>query len=89
MLTITRRTAEAIHADPNLELLMEPDLSVLLFRRIGWGPDEYDAYWRRLLDAQIAFVQPTSWQGEKVMRLCFINPRTTMEHVRAVLREMD
>ena len=85
VLTITRQTAEAIHADPNLELLMEPDLSVLLFRRIGWGPGEYDAYWRRLLDEQIAFVQPTSWQGEKVMRLCFINPRTTMEHVRPVL----
>ena len=85
VLTITRQTAEAIHADPNLELLMEPDLSVLLFRRIGWGPGEYDAYWRRLLDEQIAFVQPTSWQGEKVMRLCFINPRTTMDHVRPVL----
>jgi glutamate/tyrosine decarboxylase-like PLP-dependent enzyme len=85
VLTITRQTAEAIHADPNLELLMEPDLSVLLFRRIGWGPGEYDAYWRRLLDEQVAFVQPTSWQGEKVMRLCFINPRTTMEHVRPVL----
>ena len=85
VLTITRQTAEAIDADPNLELLMEPDLSVLLFRRIGWGPGEYDAYWRRLLDEQVAFVQPTSWQGEKVMRLCFINPRTTMDHVRPVL----
>ncbi len=76
-----------IAADPNLELIMEPDLSVLLFRRLGWGPGDYEAYWRRLLDEQIGFVQPTSWEGEKVMRLCFINPRTTMEHVRAVLRD--
>ena len=65
---------------------MEPDLSVVLFRRIGWAPDDYEAWWRRLLDEQIAFVQPTSWQGEKVARLCFVNPRTTMDHVRAGAR---
>lgn len=67
---------------------MEPDLSVVLFRRLGWGPDDYERCWRRLLEEQIAFVQPTSWEGEKVMRLCFINPRTTMDHVRPVLAAM-
>ena len=40
------------------------------------------------LDAQIAFVQPTSWHGEKVARLCFVNPRTTLDHVRAILGTM-
>jgi len=88
VLSITKETAAMVIADPNLELIMEPDLSVVLFRRLGWGPDEYEAYWRRLLDEQIGFVQPTSWEGEKVMRLCFINPRTTMDHVRAVLAAM-
>jgi hypothetical protein len=39
-----------------------------------------------LLDEQIAFVQP--WRGEKVARLCFVNPRTTIEHVRAILDPM-
>ena len=50
---------------------MEPELSVVLFRRIGWDAEDYDRWWRRLLDEQIAFVQPTSWNGEKVARLCF------------------
>jgi glutamate/tyrosine decarboxylase-like PLP-dependent enzyme len=89
VLAITRTTAAAIAERPNFELIMEPDLSVLLFRRHGWGPDDYDACWRRLLDQQTAFVQPTSWEGEKVMRLCFINPRTTMDHVVPVLDDMD
>jgi hypothetical protein len=38
--------------------------------------------------ALIAFVQPTTWGGEKLARLCFVNPRTTIDHVRAVLGTM-
>jgi L-2,4-diaminobutyrate decarboxylase len=88
VLTITRRAADEIRKRDELELLMEPELSVVLFRRLDWGPDDYEAWWRRVLDAQIAFVQPTSWRGEKVARLCFVNPQTTVEHVRAVLGTM-
>ena len=88
VLTLTRLTADEIRGRDGLELVMDPELSVVLFRRLGWGPDDYESWWRRLLDAQIAFVQPTSWKGEQVARLCFINPRTTIDHVRAVLGTM-
>jgi glutamate/tyrosine decarboxylase-like PLP-dependent enzyme len=88
VLAITRQAADEIRRHPDLELLLEPELSVVLFRRTGWGSDDYEAWWRRLLDAQIAFVQPTSWQGERVARLCFVNPLTTLDHVRAVLGTM-
>jgi glutamate/tyrosine decarboxylase-like PLP-dependent enzyme len=89
VLELTRQTAGLIDVDPELELVLEPDLSVVLFRRLGWSADDYEAWWRRLVDAQIAFIQPTTWRGEKVARLCFINPRTTLDHVRAVLGTMD
>jgi L-2,4-diaminobutyrate decarboxylase len=85
VLALTRSTAEEIRGRPKLELLVEPELSVVLFRRTGWTGDDYESWWRRLLHDQVAFVQPTSWNGEKVGRLCFVNPRTTMDHVRAVL----
>jgi glutamate/tyrosine decarboxylase-like PLP-dependent enzyme len=88
VLTLTRETAAEIERHAQLELLMEPELSVVLFRRTGWIEEDYESWWRRLLDSQIAFVQPTSWQGEKVARLCFVNPRTTIDHVRAVLGTM-
>ena len=88
MLAITRDAAAEIHRRAELELLMEPELSVVLFRRLGWAPDDYEAWWRRTLEAQIGFIQPTTWMGEKVARLCFVNPRTTTEHVRAVLDQM-
>jgi glutamate/tyrosine decarboxylase-like PLP-dependent enzyme len=88
VLTVTREAAVEIRERAELELLLDPELSVVLFRRVGWGPDDYEAWWRRTLDAQIGFVQPTTWMGEKVARLCFVNPRTTMEHVTAVLDTM-
>jgi glutamate/tyrosine decarboxylase-like PLP-dependent enzyme len=88
VLDMTRQAADEIRRHPDLELLLEVELSVVLFRRTGWGPDDYENWWRRLLDAQIAFVQPTSWRGEKVARLCFVNPRTTLDHVRAILGTM-
>jgi L-2,4-diaminobutyrate decarboxylase len=88
VLDLTRQTAEEIRGHAELELVMDPELSVVLFRRRGWDAGDYGSWWRRLLEAQIAFVQPTSWRGEQVARLCFVNPRTTIDHVRAVLGTM-
>jgi L-2,4-diaminobutyrate decarboxylase len=88
VLTVTKEAAAEISRRPELELVMEPELSVILFRRLGWEPGDYEAWWRDLLDAQIGFVQPSSWNGEKVARLCFVNPLTTVEHVRAILGTM-
>jgi L-2,4-diaminobutyrate decarboxylase len=87
-LTLAREAASEIERRPELELIMDPELTVVLFRRRGWAPDDYETWWRRLLESQIAFVQPTSWEGEKVARLCFLNPLTSMDHVRAVLGTM-
>jgi L-2,4-diaminobutyrate decarboxylase len=88
VLRLTKETAEEVRRHPQLELVMEPDLSVVLFRRSGWAAHDYDAWWTRLVEAQLAFVQPTSWKGEKIARLCFVNPRTTIDHVRAVIGTM-
>jgi glutamate/tyrosine decarboxylase-like PLP-dependent enzyme len=88
VLALTRAAADEIRRRPELDLIMEPDLSVLLFRRAGWTSDDYERWWRRVLDAQVGFVQPTSWEGERVARLCFVNPNTTIEHVRAILGTM-
>jgi glutamate/tyrosine decarboxylase-like PLP-dependent enzyme len=88
VLAVTREAAEEVRRRPELELVMEPELSVVLFRRLGWGSEDYEAWWPRVLEAQIGFVQPTSWEGERLGRLCFVNPRTTIEHVRPILDTM-
>ena len=82
----TARAAARLIADAaHLELIMEPELSVLLFRRVGWTPDQYQAWSDRLLAAGTAFVVPTSWSGETVLRLCIVNPRTTVDDIALIV----
>jgi len=61
---------------PGVSLVMQPTLGVVLFRREGWGRTEWTGWARRVLEAGIAFVAPTTWKGEAVGRLVFLHPRT-------------
>ena len=83
-LTLTRDAAELIRVTPHLELLVEPELSVVMFRRVGWTSTDYHAWSDRLLTEGTAFVVPTTWDGEAVLRCCFVNPLTTVDDVRVV-----
>ena len=84
-LELARETANVIRSTPYLELLREPELSVVLFRRIGWAPEDYRDWCQSMLADQSAFVTPTTWEGETVGRLVFLHPQTTMDMVRGVL----
>jgi glutamate/tyrosine decarboxylase-like PLP-dependent enzyme len=84
-LTTAREAAARIAARPELELVREPDLSVVLFRRRGWSADDYHRWSRELLEAQIAFVAPTSWKGETLARFAFLHPDTTVDIVDEIL----
>ena len=78
-LALTRRAAEEIRSRDELELLAEPELSVLVFRRRGWQPEDYAAWAEALRITQTAFVLPTTHEGETVARLALVNPRTTLD----------
>ena len=80
-LRVAHAGAALVAAAPHLELIMEPDLSVVLFRRVGWDAAQYQTWSDRLLEAGIAFVTPTGWQGETVLRICVVNPRTTVDDI--------
>ena len=85
VLATARGAAARIRGLPHLELVREPELSVVLFRRSGWRAADYDAWSARLLAEQIAFVTPSRWHGEPVARLAFLHPETTLEIVDEVL----
>jgi glutamate/tyrosine decarboxylase-like PLP-dependent enzyme len=87
-LAVTRAAAEEIRRRGELELLVEPELSVLVFRRRGWGAADYDRWAAALRDDGTAFVMPTTVAGETVARLAIVNPRTTLVDLEAVLDRM-
>ena len=87
-LALTRQAAAEIRARPELELLLEPELTVLVFRRRGWAAADYDAWSARLLESGTAFVMPTRYQGEPAARIVLLNPRTTLADVQMVLDAM-
>ena len=89
--TVLATTAEivtGIDADPALELVMEPDLSVILFRRPGWSEDTMRAWSADAARAGTVLIIPTRWKDELVFRLCLVNPRTEAADVLAVLATM-
>ena len=81
----TEAAAAFIGERPYVELVLEPELSVVMFRRVGWTPAEYQAWSDRALAEEIGFVVPSSWHGETVLRFCFVNPLTTADDVRDIL----
>jgi aromatic-L-amino-acid/L-tryptophan decarboxylase len=87
-IVLARRVAEEIAGRDYLELIMAPDLSVVLFRRLGWAHDEYVRWAASLLEEQVAFVPPSAWEGQTVARLAFLHPHTTFELVSAILDAM-
>ena len=86
-IAMTHEVADDIRAADHLELLREPSLGVVLFRRIGWTAADYDAWSTRMLASQTGFVTSSSWEGEVVGRLAFLHPGTTIEMVRAVMAD--
>ncbi len=84
-LTLTRDVARMIEAHPLVELLEEPELSVVLFRRVGWAPADYAAWSDRVLAEGLTLTVPTTWRGQTCLRFCFVNPRTTTDDVSLVL----
>ncbi|WP_062386658.1 pyridoxal phosphate-dependent decarboxylase family protein [Demequina iriomotensis] len=84
-ITLAARIADEIERRPALSLVRRPQLSVVVLRREGWEAADYDAWSARLLASQLAFVVPSSHQGEPVLRLAIINPLTTFELLCEVL----
>src|SRR6185312_3025948 len=87
-LTVSRQGAELIRAAPHLRLLVEPELTVLIFERIGWSDDDYTRWSAKLLADQIAFVTPSRHAGQVCTRFAIVNPRTSTEDLALIIDSM-
>ncbi|WP_234369770.1 pyridoxal phosphate-dependent decarboxylase family protein [Streptomyces acidiscabies] len=74
-----------IDAEPGVELVTAPSLAVLTFRRPG---ADADRVCRELREEGDALVMPTTVDGERVFRLCTINPRADLGELKSVVRRL-
>ncbi|CAB4853553.1 unannotated protein [freshwater metagenome] len=75
-LRLAEAMADALDVCPETELVMRPELSVVLFRRHGWAAEDWRVWAANLLQRGTAFVAPTTHRGEPVGRLVFMHPLT-------------
>jgi glutamate/tyrosine decarboxylase-like PLP-dependent enzyme len=88
VLDTTRQVAALVEETPYTELVRQPTLSIILFRRRSWCRAHYDAWSAQLLSDQVAFVTPTTWEGEPAARIALLHPDTDIEVAREILATM-
>ncbi|WP_340063668.1 pyridoxal phosphate-dependent decarboxylase family protein [Ascidiimonas aurantiaca] len=90
---LAAEAGKMIEVQPHLELVREPGLSCVLFRRKGWSPEDYKNWTYKNHREGFALVTPTKWKKgdtyETVARFCFINPDTTENDIQMILETMD
>jgi glutamate/tyrosine decarboxylase-like PLP-dependent enzyme len=82
---VARAAADLIKENSNLELLMEPELSIVAFKRKGWTLSDYQKWSDKLLNDQIGFVTPSSHEGEPILRFAIVNPWTSVTDIKVIL----
>ena len=91
-LELAQIAGKLIQEKPHVELVREPSLSCVLYRRIGWKPEDYTHWTHENHKKGFALVTPTKWKKgqtyETVSRFCFINPDTTEKDIEMILDPM-
>jgi aromatic-L-amino-acid/L-tryptophan decarboxylase len=88
-----RRLADLVRADPDLELIAEPQVSITAYRYAPAGArarelDRVNAALPAAIQARgRAFVTGTRYGGRPVLRACVINPAVRDAHLRLLLAE--
>jgi glutamate/tyrosine decarboxylase-like PLP-dependent enzyme len=92
-LELAQIAGQMIEKHPDLELVREPSLSCVLYRRKGWQPQDYTNWTYENHRKGFALVTPTKWKNgdtfETVSRFCFINPDTTERDIEMILETME
>ena len=84
-LTVARQAAELVKAHPDLELVCDPELSIVAFIRKGWQASDYQNWSDQLLADQIGFIPPSSHHGQPILRFAIVNPWTKISDIEMIL----
>ena len=87
-LTVAQQAAQLVQAHPNLELLCEPELSIVAFTRKGWVASDYQKWSDELLADQVGFIPPSSHHGQPILRFAIVNPWTKISDIELILKRL-
>ncbi|MBE0616005.1 MAG: aminotransferase class V-fold PLP-dependent enzyme [Burkholderiales bacterium] len=89
---MARLVAERAHAHPNLEVVMEPTLSICCFRYVTDDWEDLNELNRRihrkLVHRGRSIPSTASVNGVLAIRPCFVGARTSWEHVDELIEEV-
>ena len=86
---IAQELADQIDKAPNLELLLGPQLTVILFKPVNVKGSALAEWCEAQRRSGALLCLPTKWHGEEVLRLCIVNPETDTNHVMSVLQTLS
>lgn len=85
---VAHEIADVIRSMDHVELVREPELSVVVFERKGWNIDQYNTWSDKLLRDEIGFVVPSSHKGKPNTRFAIVNPLTSVKLLTQILESM-
>jgi L-2,4-diaminobutyrate decarboxylase len=88
-ISLARQISDEIKRRPDLALVREPELSVVVFTKNGWDLSDYEDWSAKLLARGEAFVVPSSHLGKPNARFAIVNPRTDLNALIAILDSMN
>ena len=87
-LIVAQQAADLVRKHPNLELLCEPELSIVAFTRKGWVASDYQKWSDQLLEDQVGFIPPSSHRGQPIVRFAIVNPWTKISDISIILERL-
>jgi L-2,4-diaminobutyrate decarboxylase len=87
-LIVAQQAADLVRNHANLELLCEPELSIVAFTRKGWVAADYQKWSDQLLVDQVGFIPPSSHRGQPIVRFAIVNPWTKISDISIILERL-
>jgi len=87
-LEVAKYAAKKVSEHPNLNLLCEPELSIVAFTRTGWTTSDYQKWSDELLIDQVGFIPPSSHDGQPILRFAIVNPWTKFSDIDLILQRL-
>ena len=87
-IAVARAAADLVRVHPNLDLICEPELSIVAFTRQGWDAKDYQNWSDELLADQVGFIPPSSHHGQAILRFAIVNPWTKISDIELILSRL-